>query len=77
MAEAYKEAEKTLSHRIKAMLLGSLPEDDSDIDERTKYATAFGSIVEPLAAQEESFKEVIEETTELFARYFFKKVTNF
>jgi phage FluMu protein Com len=75
MAEAYKEAGKTLSHRKKEILLGSLSEDNSDIDERTKYATAFGSIVEPLAAQDESFKEVIEETTELFTHYFFKKVT--
>jgi len=75
MAEAYKEVGKTLSPRKKEILLGPLLEDNPNTDERTKYAKAFGAIVEPLATQDESFKEVIEETTELFTRYFFKKVT--
>jgi len=75
IAEAYKEAGKTLSLRRKEILLGPLPEDNLNIDERTRYAMAFGIIAEPLTVQDESVKEVIEETTELFTRYFFKKVT--
>ena len=75
IAEAYKEAGETFSPRKKEILLEPLAEDNLNIDERTRYAIAFGIIAEPLNIQDESFNEVIEETTELFTRYFFKKAS--
>jgi hypothetical protein len=75
IAEAYEEAGVALSPRKKEALLEPLAEDNLNIDERTKYAMAFGIIGEPLKIQDESLNEVVEVTTELFTRYFFKKVT--
>jgi phage FluMu protein Com len=75
IAEAYKEAREKFSPRKKKILLAPLPEDNLNVDEGTRHAIASGIIVEPLTIQDESFEEVIEETTELLTRYFFKKVT--
>jgi hypothetical protein len=74
VAEAYEEAGDALSPRKKETLLEPLAEDHLNIDERTKYAKAFGIIGEPLKIQDESLNDVVEVTTELFTRYFFKKV---
>jgi len=75
IAEAYKEAEETFSPYKKKMLLRELPEDNLNMEERTRYAIAFGVIAKPLTIQDESLNDVIDETTELVTRYFFKKAT--
>lgn len=74
ISEAYEIIGETLSPRKKQILLGELSEDNLNRDEDTRYAIAFGVIKKPLTIQDEFLNDVIDETTELVTRYFFKKV---
>jgi len=75
ISEAYEITGKVFSLRKKAILLGKLPVDDINKDEVDKGIFEYGVLPKPFRVQDESQNNVIEETTEVITRYFFRKFT--